>query len=117
MALGLKCTCPKCEKGKIFAAPLSFSPKEKCENCGLAFKEHDIGDSASVFLIFILGFLIVPVALLADAYFEIPLWLHFFLWTGLSLLLCLGSLKPLKAYIIGLQYKHLPNSFSEEKDN
>lgn len=82
--------------------------REKCDHCGLDLAANDSADGPAVFLIFILGFLLVPIALLADALFDIPLAVHAIIWSVVALGLTLGSLRPLKAYIIALQYKHLP---------
>lgn len=70
---------------------------------------HDSGDGPAVFLIFILGFLLVPLALFLDAYFPIPLWAHAILWTIASLGICVFTMQPLKAYVIALNYKHRGN--------
>ncbi|MEM6781386.1 MAG: DUF983 domain-containing protein, partial [Pseudomonadota bacterium] len=67
---------------------------------------------SAVFMIFILGFSVVPLALLVGMLSDIPLWLHAIIWTIVCLGLTLGSLKPLKSYIIHLQYKHRPGDWN-----
>ena len=67
---------------------------------------HDSGDGPAVFLVFILGFLLTPLALLTAAFYPIPLWVHALLWTGVSIGICLFTMQPLKAYVIALNYKH-----------
>lgn len=114
LGYALRNLCPRCREGKIFAEWSDLSPRESCPVCGLNLREHDNGDGPAVFLIFILGFLLVPVALLSDALFEIPLWVHGILWTLIALVLCLAMLRPLKSYIIALQYKHLPRTFGAD---
>jgi len=109
--LGLACKCPKCKKGHIFKEGLTLELREHCPACNLDLSKNDSADGPAVFLIFILGFAIVPLALIADAFFEIPLWLHAIIWTTLILILTVGSLRPLKAYIIALQYKHRPRDW------
>lgn len=110
----LRNLCPRCHDGRIFATWSDLSPRDTCPVCALPLREHDNGDGPAVFLIFILGFLLVPLALLADAMFEIPLWVHGVLWTLVALVLCLAMLRPLKSYIIALQYKHLPRTFGQD---
>lgn len=106
---GWACKCPKCEKGDLYQPGfLSMTIREKCDHCGLDLAANDSADGPAVFLIFILGFLLVPIALLVDALFDIPLAAHAIIWSVVALGLTLGSLRPLKAYIIALQYKHLP---------
>lgn len=106
--VGWACKCPKCKTGDLYEPGITLTLREKCPNCGLDLAANDSADGPAVFLIFILGFLLVPLALLADAMFTIPLWAHAILWSVVALGLTLGSLRPLKAYIIALQYKHLP---------
>lgn len=98
--------CPRCREGSLFKEGFTLDIRETCENCGLNIGEHDCGDGPAVFLIFILGFLLVPAALWLEFTFYPPIWVHIVLWGALSLIITLGSLRPLKAYIIALQYKH-----------
>lgn len=107
------CRCPSCGQGKIYRPGfLNFTLQEKCSECGLDLAKNDSADGPAVFLIFILGFLLVPLALVLDAAFQIPLWVHAILWTVVALGLTLGMLKPLKAYVIALQYKHRPEDWT-----
>ena len=109
--LGLACKCPKCRKGSIFKEGLTLDLRDHCTECGLDLSKNDSADGPAVFLIFILGFSIVPLALIADSAFGWPLWLHAVIWTLLIIILTVGSLRPLKAYIIALQYKHRPTDW------
>ena len=114
--LACKSLCPKCHKGKIFEKWSDLAPRETCPECGLNLSKHDNGDGPAVFLVFVLGLVIVPIALFADAMFTIPLWVHGIVWMALTLLLCVVSLRPLKAYIMGIQYRHLPKTFEDTDD-
>ena len=79
---------------------------ESCTACDLELQEADSGDGPAVFLIFLLGGLIVPIMLLLDAWMAPPLWVH----AGLAGLLLLGGalalLRPFKATIVALHYRH-----------
>jgi uncharacterized protein (DUF983 family) len=101
----LKCCCPRCGKGKLFKGFLSVS--DQCECCGLALARGDSGDGPAVFLTFILGFTVVPVALWVDW----PLWLHTIIWTAVILGLTLGMLRPAKAYLMALQFRHRASEY------
>lgn len=105
---GWRCKCPKCREGDLYEHKFSMSLRSSCPVCGLDFSKNDVADGPAVFLIFILGFALVPLALILDALFTIPLWAHGVLWTFVTLGLIFGTLRPLKAYILALQYKHLP---------
>lgn len=106
LQIGLAQKCPRCGQGDLYEPGLTMTIRDHCENCGLALSRNDSADGPAVFLIFILGFLLVPAALLVESIFAPPLWVHGVLWTVVALALTLGSLRPLKAYIIALQYKH-----------
>ena len=93
---------------------LTFTLKDKCTVCGLKLSKNDSADGPAVFLIFILGALLVPLALLLDAVFVIPLAVHAVLWSAVALGLTLGMLKPLKAYVIALQFKHRRSDWSKK---
>lgn len=114
LRLGLRCKCPKCHKGDLFKGRFDLSLKPACESCGLDLAKNDSADGPAVFLIFILGALLVPIALMIDASFGWPLWLHTIVWGAITLGLTLGSLRPLKAYIIALQFKHRPTDWDED---
>lgn len=109
--LGLQGKCPKCKEGNLFASGFTLSLKEQCDVCGLDLSKNDSADGPAVFLIFILGTALVPLALVVDALFSWPLWLHACIWTAATLLITVGALRPLKSYIIALQFKHRPRDW------
>jgi uncharacterized protein (DUF983 family) len=104
--LALKQKCPRCGIGDLYKPGLSLTVRDLCDHCGLALAKNDSGDGPAVFLIFILGFSLVPAALLVEVLFAPPLWVHAVLWTVVALTVTIGALRPLKAYIIALQFKH-----------
>lgn len=68
--------------------------------------KHDIGDAASVFLVFILGFFLVPLAWIFELAIAPPLWVHAVLWGAVAFALILLLLPAVKAYVILLEYRH-----------
>jgi len=103
---GIKCRCPRCGQGALFAAPFNLALQPACRNCGLDYKFIDTGDGPAVFVIMILGFLILGSALVLEFSVHPPIWVHMVVWTPLTLLLALGLLRPLKATLVSLQYVH-----------
>ena len=117
----LACRCPRCRKGKIFkggglALFNSLALFDSCPECGLELANKDEGDGPAVFLIFILGFSLVPLALFVDHLFAPPLWVHAVLWSVIGLGLTVGMLRPAKALVLAMQYKHKPETW-DEPDN
>jgi len=104
LAVALGSRCPRCGKGKLFQGFLTLAPR--CAECGLDFSKVDTGDGPAVFVIMIVGFLIVGAALITEVIYEPPYWVHAVLWLPLTLILCLGFLRPFKAALVALQYKH-----------
>ena len=104
MSAGMRCLCPRCGQGRLFSGYLTVA--ERCDVCGLDFSQVDSGDGPAIFLIFILGFLVVPLALWVSMTVEWPLWLHTIVWSIVVLALTLGMLRPAKAYVIALQYRY-----------
>ena len=90
-----------------------MSLKSQCSLCGLDLNKNDNADGPAVFLIFVLGFLLVPFALVLDSAFDIALWFHAVIWSIVALGLTLGALKPLKAYVMALQYHHRPRDWEK----
>ncbi len=101
---GLKGRCPRCGEGRLFASFLTVA--KECEVCGLDYSFADAGDGPAVFVILIVGFIVVGLALWLEVTSGPPLWLHFLLWIPLTLLLSLGSLRLIKGVLITLQYRN-----------
>ncbi|SVD51292.1 uncharacterized protein METZ01_LOCUS404146 [marine metagenome] len=101
---GLSGKCPRCGHGQLFSGYLSVS--ERCDVCGLDFQSQDAGDGPAVFIILILGFIIVGAAALFEIFAGPPLWLHLLLWTPVTLGGSVLLLRPFKAFMIALHYKH-----------
>lgn len=105
---GLRCKCPRCLQGDLYETRWSLAVRPACPVCGLDLTRADSADGPAVFLIFVLGALLVPLALIFETAFEPPLWVHAVVWGIAALGITVGSLRPLKSWVIGLQYKHRP---------
>ncbi|HVX57281.1 MAG TPA: DUF983 domain-containing protein, partial [Candidatus Saccharimonadales bacterium] len=90
---GLLCRCPRCGKGKLFAGFLT--PRPRCEVCGLDYGFADSGDGPAVFIMFFAGFIVVGAALVTEALYHPPYWVHAALWVPLILIVTLGPLRPM----------------------
>jgi len=96
--------CPRCGQGRLFKGFLDTAPA--CTACGLDYKFIDSGDGPAVFVILLIGFVVVGLALYVEVTWQPPLWLHALLWLPSTLILSLGLLRPLKGLMIGLQYQN-----------
>jgi uncharacterized protein (DUF983 family) len=105
LVAALSCRCPRCGRGKIYAGMLTVAPR--CSVCGLDISAHDAGDGPAVFVTLILGAAVVFLAILVEIQFAPPLWVHVVLWGPTILGGAILLLRPLKAGLIALQYRHL----------
>lgn len=101
---GLKGRCPRCGEGRLFAGP--FKLADRCERCGLDYGFADAGDGPVVFVVLIVGFVVLGLALWAEVNYGIPLWLHFLLWLPLTVVLGLAALRLCKGVLVTLQYSN-----------
>ena len=100
IATGIACRCPRCGKGKLFAGFLTVA--ERCDHCGLDLSKQNSGDGPAVFIIFILGALVVPLALGLEALAGPPFWVHIVLWPPVILVGALLMLRPMKGVMNSL---------------
>ena len=96
--------CPRCGRGALFTGLLTVN--DECGVCRLSFLGHDAGDGPAVFGIFILGFLIVGLAVALELLVSPPLWVHAIIWAPITLAASIAVLRPLKGMTIAAQYRY-----------
>lgn len=101
---GLTGACPRCGRGRLFAGFLDLAPR--CGRCGLDFSFADAGDGPAVFVSLFGGFVVLGIALVTETLYEPPFWVHLALFLPLTLVVCLGLLRPLKGLLVALQYRN-----------
>ncbi len=101
---GLAGRCPRCGEGRLFSGFVAIDGT--CGACGLDYAFADAGDGPAVFVILIIGFVVVGLALWTEVSFSPPLWLHFVLWVPLVLVLALTALRLIKGVLVTLQYRN-----------
>ncbi|HXC15358.1 MAG TPA: DUF983 domain-containing protein [Stellaceae bacterium] len=100
----LGCRCPRCGRGRLFSGLPDVRPG--CEVCGLDFSAQDAGDGPAVFVILFLGLIVVGLAAVVEIEFSPPIWVHLLLWTPMILGGAVAMLRPFKAGLIALQFRH-----------
>jgi len=101
---GLAGRCPRCGEGRLFSGFLATAPS--CGVCGLDYAFADAGDGPAVFVILIIGFIVVGLALWMEVNLNPPLWVHFLLWIPLVLILAPLALRLMKGLLIAYQYRN-----------
>ena len=104
ISVGWHGRCPRCGEGRLFDGFLTLAPH--CQNCGLEFDFADAGDGPAVFIMMIVGFVVVGLALVIEFSFNPPYWLMAVILVPLVLGLSIGLLRPLKGLMIAQQYRH-----------
>lgn len=88
----------------MFQGPLRFS--ESCAECGLDYGQFNVGDGPAAFLTLVVGAVMVAMALIFELKVHPPLWVHLILWTPLTVLAVVGSLRIAKGALLILEYRN-----------
>ena len=80
--------------------------RDSCRVCGLDLRGGDPGDGAVVGVILVLGAIVVGLAFWVEFRFEPPLWMHAILWPAFTIPAAVLLMRPAKAALIALQYRH-----------
>ena len=104
ISAGLRCRCPRCGEGKLFAGFLTLA--KSCDRCGLDFSFADPADGPAFFVMSIVGILVVGVWAWSVVAFQPPLWLQFATVFPALIGGCLTTLQPVKAWLVAEQYVH-----------
>jgi len=100
---GLRGKRPQCGEGTLFNSFLTFA--DRCEACHADFSNEDAGDGPAVFVIFIVGILIVPMALGFSVVINAPIWLTYVIWIPI-IIVSLFLLRLLRGVMFNLQWEH-----------
>jgi uncharacterized protein (DUF983 family) len=103
---GLLGRCPRCGQGALYKGPFTLTVRDRCETCGLDYGFADSGDGPAVFVILLLGFVMMGLALIVEFKLSPPLWVHILLWPPVTWALGFAMLRPMKATLIALQYRN-----------
>ena len=88
----------------MFQGFLDLAPR--CNACGLDYSFADAGDGPAVFVTLLAGFVVVALALWVEVAYEPPMWVYVVVFFPLTLIICLGLLRPLKGFMVAAQYHH-----------
>jgi uncharacterized protein (DUF983 family) len=110
---GFAVRCPRCGRGRLFRGFLTL--RSDCEVCGLNLEAHDVGDGAVSIIILIVGFFAVGGLLIMEVAYEPPAWVHLVIWLPFALAAVLALMRPVKATMIGLQYKYRRDEFDQPR--
>lgn len=94
--------CPACGEGQLFKKFLTFN--DFCEACGADFRIEDAGDGPAVFVIFITGIFIIPMALAFYLVTGLPMIVTILLFGLIIILASLWLLRLMRGIMFSLQW-------------
>jgi uncharacterized protein (DUF983 family) len=95
---GLRCRCPRCGQGKLFAGFLDLA--KGCDRCGLDYGFADPADGPAFFVMTGVGIAVTAAWAWWAAALLPPIWLQFAITIPAMLGGCLGALRPVKAWLV-----------------
>jgi uncharacterized protein (DUF983 family) len=95
--------CPRCGSRTLFGGWVRFA--DRCRACDLDLSSFNVGDGPAAFLIFFVGTITVVAALVLDAAFEPPWYVHL-IWIPVATAFTIFGLRFSKAWLLGQEYRH-----------
>jgi uncharacterized protein (DUF983 family) len=105
--------CPACGEGKLFRAFVKVA--DQCPACGEDLHHHRADDFPAYLTIFLVGHLVVPLAMYVEIAYQPSYWFHTAVWAPLIIILSIGLLQPIKGMIVALQWHMGMHGFAAAK--
>ena len=96
--------CPQCGSKTLFAGLGQFA--DRCENCELDYSSFNVGDGPAAFLVIVIGALIIILALIVDAAFRPPFWVHVVIWVPFTAGLTVLFLRMTKVALLAAEHRN-----------
>ena len=96
--------CPECGAKTLFAGTASLL--DRCGNCGLDYDGFNVGDGPAALLTLAIGALVIMLAIIVDAAFRPPFWVHVMIWVPFTAAMTVLSLRVAKAALLGLEHRN-----------
>jgi len=110
---GMLGRCPACGEGKLFRAFVKVA--DRCPACGEDLHHHRADDFPAYLTIFLVGHLVVPLAMYVEIAYQPSYWFHAAVWAPLVIVLSIGLLQPIKGMIVALQWHMGMHGFAAAK--
>lgn len=104
VSTGLRCRCPRCGQGKLFRGFLTVA--DACDRCGLDYGFADPADGPAFFVMSGVGIVVTFLWAWWAVAAQPPVWAQLAVSIPAMIGGCLGSLRPVKAWLVAEQYVH-----------
>lgn len=104
ISAGLRCRCPRCGKGRVFRSFLTVA--DKCDVCELDFSFADPADGPAFFVMSGVGIVVIALWAIWAVMAQPPIWAQLAVVLPAIVAGCLGTLRPVKAWLIAEQFVH-----------
>ncbi|MDO8901151.1 MAG: DUF983 domain-containing protein [Phenylobacterium sp.] len=104
LSAGLRCRCPNCGQGKLFNGYLTLA--EGCDQCGLDYGFADPADGPAFFVMSGVGVVVTTLWAIWAVMAQPPIWAQLAVAFPAMIGGCLGSLRPVKAWLVAEQFVH-----------
>ena len=104
LGVGLRCRCPRCGQGRLYAGFLKLA--KGCDRCGLDYGFADPADGPAFFVMSGVGILVTALWAWWVVAAQPPIWAQMAVVFPALILGCLGSLRPVKAWLVAEQFVH-----------
>ena len=99
---GWKGLCPRCGEGRMFKSWLKLV--DRCPVCGLDYRFAAPDDGPAFFVLCIVAFPLLFVAVGLQVAFDPPFWVHLLTTVPMMVLGCTLPLRPIKGWLVASQY-------------
>ncbi len=99
---GLRSRCPACGQAPAFRGYLKVV--EQCAHCHEPLGLIRADDFPPYITILLVGHIVVPLLLLSEQRWALPMWTQMAIWPAVTLLLTLLLLRPIKGGVLGLMW-------------
>jgi len=114
MLRGFKHRCPNCGKGPMFWKYLKVV--DTCSYCAENLSHQRADDAPPYFTIFIVGHIVLPLALISERMWQPSTTTHLMMWLPLIVILSLLLLPCIKGAVVGLQWSMRMHGFDGNAD-
>ena len=99
---GMADCCPSCGQAHLFARGLRTVPA--CPVCGQDWSAQRADDFPAYLVILILGHVLVPIVVMVNMAWDLPLWPQMIGWCVAAAAIAVLMIRPAKGAVIGAQW-------------